>query len=159
MLSSRCPDLDFSDVGPSVELRTRPAPPSIRIVTSGPNIHPAPSSSHASSSPISAISTPLSFEFSPQANNHPMPYSPVFSPFSFSEPPGSAMPSPLLSPACSPFLSPDYNMPGTHFGGDGNSRRGSVIGGMRPDHNRTQGSSTAQDLGLVALGLTEDTSR
>ncbi|KAI5792508.1 hypothetical protein DFH27DRAFT_485679, partial [Peziza echinospora] len=132
MLSSRCPDLDFSEVGPTVELRTRPAPPSIRIVTSGPNLQPGPSSSQASSSPISAISTPISFDFSP--GNHPMSYSPGFSPFSFSEPPSSAMPSPMLSPANS-------------------------IASMRPDYNRTFANRTAQDLGLVAIGLTEDTSR
>ncbi|KAF8430388.1 fungal-specific transcription factor domain-containing protein, partial [Tirmania nivea] len=137
LLVQNCPNIDLDTNGPHVELRSRPAPPAIRVVTSGPSLHPQFNSSINTSPPISAVSTPASFEFSlePSGSGLRPPYSPAFSPFSFSEPPGSGMPSPMLSPS-SPLLGHDYGSAGSVFG-----------------------NPIAQDVGLVTLGLTEDSSR
>ncbi|KAF8470673.1 hypothetical protein BDZ91DRAFT_791623 [Kalaharituber pfeilii] len=158
LLSTHCPNIDLATSGPPVELRTRPTPPSIRIVTSGPNLHPPASSSIASSSPISAVSTAVSFDFSPGGSLLP-PYSPAFSPCSFSEPAGSGMPSPMLSPASSPFLNSDYGMGGFPHQSTGEMGRKGSVSGVRTDQSNAYGNSIAQDVGLVALSLTEDASR
>lgn len=87
------------------------------------------------------------------------PYSPAFSPYSFSEPPGSGMPSPMLSPS-SPFLSHDYGMsPGVFPHSPLSEGRRGSFASLRAENGSIIGNSIAQDVGLVALSLTEDSSR
>ncbi|RPB26733.1 hypothetical protein L211DRAFT_846900 [Terfezia boudieri ATCC MYA-4762] len=166
LLAQNCPNIDLDTIGPPVELRSRPAPPSIRIVTSGSSLQPRFSLSINSSPPISAASTPASFDFSfePCGSSLMPPYSPAFSPFSLSEPPGSGIPSPMLSPS-SPFLGQDYG--GTSPGGQSHAgfgearegRKGSFASVKSESASSVCGNPTAQDVGLVTLGLTEDSSR
>lgn len=109
LLRTHCPSVDLS-AGPPAELRSRPAPPAIRIVTTGPDMHPPPSSISSTSSPVFALSpastcaTPASFEFSPGMSPG---YLVPFSPSTFSDGPSPApspapssplLPSPLLLP-------------------------------------------------------------
>lgn len=102
IVREKCPDVDLL-AGPPAELRSRPAPPAIRIVTTGPDMHPPQSSISSTSSPVFALSpgstcaTPASFEFSPNASPG---YLAPYSPYTFSDG-GSPSPSPAPS---SPLL-------------------------------------------------------
>lgn len=95
IVREKCPDVNLS-AGPPAELRSRPAPPAIRIVTTGPDMHPPQSSMSSTSSPVFALSpastcaTPASFECSPGVSPG---YLVPFSPFHFSDG-GSPCPSP-----------------------------------------------------------------
>lgn len=110
IVRARAPDVDLQ-AGPPVELRSRPSPPAIRIVTTGPDFHPPPSSMSSTSSPSFALSpastcaTPASFDFSPVPSPN---YLAPVSPYTFSDgpspSPSSAPSSPLL--ASSPLFQP-----------------------------------------------------
>lgn len=95
IIRENCPDVDLCG-GPPAELRSRPTPPAIRIVTTGPDMHPPQSSMSSTSSPVFALSpastcaTPASFEFSPGVSPG---YLAPFSPYTFSDG-GSPSPSP-----------------------------------------------------------------
>jgi hypothetical protein len=97
IVSTRCLDVDLA-AGPPVELRSRPAPPDIRIVTTGADFDQTSQSVSASSSPVFALSpsstcaTPLSFDFSSPGVSPR--YLQPMSPFTFSEAGPSRAPSP-----------------------------------------------------------------
>ena len=111
IVGSRCPDIDLV-VGPPVELRSRPTPPDIRIVTSGVQDFGQSHSMSAASSPInfphspaSTIPTPVSFEFSSPGGS----YLHATSPFGY---PGSDIgtsSAPSIGPS-SPYLQPQDTM-------------------------------------------------
>ncbi|KAG0131511.1 putative fungal-specific transcription factor [Tuber indicum] len=110
IVRARAPDVDLQ-AGPPVELRSRPSPPAIRIVTTGPDFHPPPSSMSSTSSPSFALSpastcaTPASFDFSPVPSpNYLAPVSPYTFSDAASPSPSSAPSSPLL--ASSPLFQP-----------------------------------------------------
>ncbi|KAF8251737.1 hypothetical protein K440DRAFT_512956, partial [Wilcoxina mikolae CBS 423.85] len=111
VVRARCPDVDLG-VGPSVELRSRPSPPAIRIVTTGPDFNQPPQSISSTSSPIFALSpastcaTPVSFEFSSPGVSPG--YLQPMSPFTFSDVGPSPTPSPGPS---SPLLLPQDTLP------------------------------------------------
>lgn len=163
LLSQHCPSVDFSSTGPLVELRSRqrPTPPLIRLDITTAQHHRLGSS--IGSSPLST-STPSSFEFSPGAGG-PLSFmplrSPALSPCSFSEPPASRMPSPIPSlMAPHPSHNFDFRMGigrGFHQGHGEGGRRGSFTI-ARGDIGEL-GNSLPQDIGLIALSLTEDSSR
>ncbi|RPA93905.1 hypothetical protein L873DRAFT_1703538 [Choiromyces venosus 120613-1] len=110
IVRARAPDVDLQ-AGPPAELRSRPSPPAIRIVTTGPDFHPPPSSMSSTSSPSFALSpastcaTPASFDFSPVPSPN---YLALASPYTFSDgpspSPSPAPSSPLL--AASPLFQP-----------------------------------------------------
>ncbi|KAI5804538.1 fungal-specific transcription factor domain-containing protein [Geopyxis carbonaria] len=106
IITSRCPDINLA-AGPPVELRSRPAPPAIRIVTTGPDFNQPPQSMSSTSSPVFALSpastcaTPASFEFSSPGVSPG--YLQPTSPFTFSDTGPSPTPSPGPS---SPLLQP-----------------------------------------------------
>lgn len=93
IVREKCPDVNLS-AGPPAELRSRPL--AIRIVTTGPDMHPPQSCMSSTSSPVFALSpastcaTPASFECSPGVSPG---YLVPFSPFTFSDG-GSPCPSP-----------------------------------------------------------------
>lgn len=103
-MQARCPDIDLV-VGPPVELRSRPPPPAIRIVTTGVDFDQQDHSISATSSPInfahspaSTCTTPVSFGFS-----SPGGYLQPMSPFTYSDVGNSPAtsqepPSPMLLP-------------------------------------------------------------
>jgi hypothetical protein len=110
IIRSRCPDVDLA-VGPTVELRSRPSPPAIRIVTTGPDFHAPPPLSAASSpifalSPASTCATPVSFDFSSPGVSPG--YLQPMSPFTFSDAGLSPAPSPGPS---SPLMQARDTMP------------------------------------------------
>lgn len=102
IVQDKCPDVDLS-VGPPAELRSRPAPPAIRIVTTGADMHPSQSSMSSTSSPVFAVSpastcaTPGSFEFSPGVSPG------YLAPFTFSD---RGSPSSSPGPSSPLILSP-----------------------------------------------------
>ncbi|KAL7276944.1 hypothetical protein RUND412_000037 [Rhizina undulata] len=104
VVSSRCPDVDLTS-GPQAELRSRPSPPAIRIVTTGSDFHVPPQSLSSTSSPVFGLSpsstcaTPTSFDFSPGVSPG---YLAPMSPFTFSDGPS---PTPSPGPS-SPLLQP-----------------------------------------------------
>jgi len=108
---ARCPGVDLG-IGPSVELRSRPSPPAIRIVTTGPDFNQPSQSISSTSSPIFALSpastcaTPVSFEFSSPGVSPG--YLQPMSPFTFSDVGPSPTPSPGPS---SPLLLPRDTLP------------------------------------------------
>lgn len=110
IVRSRCPDVALS-AGPPVELRSRPAPPAIRIVTTGPDFNqPQPLSSASSPvfphSPASTCATPVSFDFSSPGVSPG--YLQPMSPFTFSD----VGPSPAASPGpSSPLLLAQDTLP------------------------------------------------
>lgn len=109
VVREKCPNEDLS-AGPPAELRSRPTPPAIRIVTTGPDMHPPQSTMSSTSSPVyapspaSTCATPASFEFSPGVSPG---YLAPFSPFTF---PDGGSPSPSPAPSSplihSPLLLP-----------------------------------------------------
>ncbi|KAI5853544.1 fungal-specific transcription factor domain-containing protein [Tricharina praecox] len=108
IVRAQCPEIDLS-IGPTVELRSRPAPPAIRIVTTGPDFHQPLQCMSSTSSPVFALSpastcaTPVSFEFSSPGVSPG--YLQPMSPFTFSEVGPSRAPSP--APASPLMLAQD----------------------------------------------------
>lgn len=109
IVREKCPHEDLS-AGPPAELRSRPTPPAIRIVTTGPDMHRPQSSMSSTSSPVyapspaSTCATPASFEFSPGVSpGYLAPFSPYTFPDGVSPSPSPAPSSPLIH---SPLLLP-----------------------------------------------------